>query len=152
MKILVVYDSVFGNTEKIAHEIGKSIGSQKEVETLQVNHVKPQQCMESDLLIVGSPTRAFRPTPAISKLLRKIPRKGLKGTKTAAFDTGIALHDINAAIGRFFIKSFGYAAKPISEVLQKKGATLIIPPEGFFVEGTEGPLKKSELELSLIHI
>jgi hypothetical protein len=28
----------------------------------------------------------------------------------------------------------------------KKGGELIAPPEGFFVQGTEGPLKEGELE------
>ena len=46
----------------------------------------------------------------------------------------------------FFVGLFGYAAKPISDRLKKKGGELIIPPEGFFVEGIEGPLKEGELE------
>jgi hypothetical protein len=41
---------------------------------------------------------------------------------------------------------FGYAAKPISEKLRKKGGELIIAPEGFFVKDVEGPLKEGELE------
>jgi flavodoxin len=32
MKALVVYDSVFGNTEQIAQAIGNALGSQKDVE------------------------------------------------------------------------------------------------------------------------
>jgi len=41
---------------------------------------------------------------------------------------------------------FGYAAKPIADKLAKKGGTLIAQPEGFFVNGSEGPLKDNELE------
>jgi flavodoxin I len=44
------------------------------------------------------------------------------------------------------VKLFGYAAEPIAAKLQKKGGTLAAPPEGFFVGGTEGPLKEGELE------
>lgn len=36
------------------------------------------------------------------------------------------------------VSIFGYAAKPISDRLKKKGGELITPPEGVFVEGVEG--------------
>ena len=145
-KILILYDSVFGNTEQIAQAIGKVLQSKGNVEVLKVNQVKPELLMGLNLLIVGSPTRAFRPTGAINKFLVKIPKNGLKGVKVAAFDTRISLDDIDSSIGHWFIKTFGYAAKPISDKLKKKGGQLIIPPEGFYVEGAEGPLKKGELE------
>jgi flavodoxin len=146
MKALVVYDSFFGNTEQIAQAIGNALGSPEDVEVLRVSNVKPEQLTGLKLLIVGSPTRGFRPTPAISNLLKSIPKDGLKGVKVAAFDTRIALSDIDSRILPVFVKVFGYAAKPIADRLAKKGGELVIPPEGFFVEGTEGPLKAGELE------
>ena len=44
------------------------------------------------------------------------------------------------------MKLFGYAAEPISKKLRNKGAEIVIPPEGFCVNDTEGPLKEGELE------
>ena len=146
MKILIIYDSSFGNTEQIAQAMGHALGSQEDVEVLRVGDVKPEQLAGLKLLIVGSPTQAFRPTSAISTLLGSIPKNGLRGVKVAAFDTRISMNDINPAIVRSFVKLFGYAAKPIADRLKKKGGELTIPPEGFFVEGTEGPLKEGELE------
>jgi flavodoxin len=146
MKALIVYDSVFGNTEQIAQAIGNALGSQAEVNTLRVGDVKPEQLMGLDVLIVGSPTRGFRPTPAISNLLKSIPKNGLEGVKVAAFDTRISMNDIDSRILPPLVKVFGYAAKPIADRLKKGGGELVIPPEGFFVEGTEGPLKEGELE------
>lgn len=64
MKVLIVYDSVFGNTEQIAQTIGNALSSQEDVEILRVGNVKPEKLTGSELLIVGSPTRGFRPTPA----------------------------------------------------------------------------------------
>lgn len=146
MKIQIIYDSFFGNTEQFARAVGNADDSQKDVEILKVSDVKLQQLTELKLLIVGSPTRGFRPTPAIKKLLGSIPTNGLKGVKIAAFDTRISLSDIESRIGRFFVDRFGYAAKPIVKWLTKKGGELIIAPEGFFVKNTEGPLKEGELE------
>jgi flavodoxin len=146
MKTVIVYDSIFGNTEQIAKAIGKALSSETEVEVLKVSQVNPEQLMGLNLLVVGSPTRAFRPTQAVKKLLGSIPGNGLKGVNIAAFDTGISLEDIDSSIGHFFINLFGYAARPIANRLVKKGGNLIIDPEGFFVKGSEGPLKEGELE------
>jgi len=44
------------------------------------------------------------------------------------------------------VKLFGYAAEPIAKRLGRKGGELAVTPEGFLVEGTEGPLKEGELE------
>ena len=121
MKALIVYDSVFGNTEQIAQAIGNALGSQAEVNTLRVGDVKPEQLMGLDVLIVGSPTRGFRPTPAISNLLKSIPKNGLEGVKVAAFDTRISMNDIDSRILPPLVKVFGYAAKPIADRLKKGG-------------------------------
>jgi len=146
MKALVIYDSYFGNTERIAQAIGNALGSPEDVEILRVGNLKPEQLTGLELLIVGSPTRGFRPTPAITKLLRSIPTNGLSGVKVAAFDTRFSIADMGPAILRFLAGLFGYAAKPISDRLRKKGGKLTLPAEGFLVEGAEGPLKEGELE------
>ncbi|MBU1879976.1 MAG: nitric oxide synthase, partial [Chloroflexi bacterium] len=69
MKALVVYDSFFGNTEKIAQAIGAALEPQMDVEVRRVGDVRPDQLTGLTLLIGGSPTRGFRPSPATSKLL-----------------------------------------------------------------------------------
>lgn len=145
---LVVYDSFFGNTEKIAQSIGNALGGQGDVGTVRVVDVKPEQLAGLELLIVGSPTRAFSPSPVIKKFLKSIPKDGLKGVKVAAFDTRVTDEEIDSAVFilRIFVNIFGYAAKPISDRLVKKAGQLITPPEGFFVKGTEGPLIEGELE------
>jgi flavodoxin len=146
MKVLVIYDSVFGNTEQVARAIGNALGSQADVNVLRVSDVKPEHLMGVDLLIVGSPTRAFSPTPAIKKFLANIPQQGLRGVTVAAFDTRIALSDVDSRVLPVFVRIFGYAAKPIADSLTRKAGELRLPPEGFFVQGTEGPLKAGELE------
>ena len=146
MDILVIYDSVFGNTERIARAIGDVLSGPEDVGILRASDVRLEQLTGLKLLVVGSPTRAFRPIGAVKQLLRRIPRAGLKGVRVAAFDTGISTSDIDSSVGRFFVNRFGYAAKPISDMLTKKGGELAVPPEGFFVEGVEGPLKEGELE------
>jgi len=150
MKALVIYDSVYGNTEKIALAMGKALGNQEDVAVLKVGDVKPDQLAGLSLLIVGSPTQRFSMTAAMSSLLKGIPKHSLKGVKVAAFDTRLTKSNIEETpILAFFVRLWGsaaYAAKPIAERLKKNGGELIIPPEGFFVEGMEGPLVHGELE------
>ena len=146
MKALIVYDSVFGNTEKIAKAIGDSLADLQSTEVVKVSEAKLEQLQGTDLLIVGSPTRAFKPTKAIVDFLIQIPSNGLKGIDVAAFDTRVNTEDVNSRILNGFVKIFGYAAKPIADKLQKKGGNLVIPPEGFLVKDNEGPLKEGELE------
>lgn len=142
MKVLIVYDSFFGNTEKVAQAMGAAIGA----EVLRVSVVQPEKLTGLDALIVGSPTRAFRPSPAIQSLLKSIPAGSLKGAKVAAFDTRVSLDEIKSPILRALVNFLGYAAAPIAKQLTKKGGALALPPEGFAVLGTEGPLKEGELE------
>ena len=146
MKVMVIYDSVFGNTEKVAQAIGGSLGLPEEVSVLRVVDATLEHLKDVNLLLVGSPTRAFRPTPAVTAFLKSIPGNTLIGVRVAAFDTRIAVEDTGSGFLRFMIGIFGYAAKPMSNRLVKKGGTQAAAPEGFFVEKSEGPMKPGELE------
>jgi flavodoxin len=147
MDTLVIYDTFYSNTEQVARAIGETLAVQKEVEIRQVRDVNPQQLTEFKLLIVGSPTRGFEPTELISEFLRKIPIDALKGIKVAAFDTRLSIDTIKFPLGRFLARKFlkEYAANLISSTLKEKGGVMSIPPEGFFVKGTKGPLIEGEL-------
>lgn len=146
MKAAVIYDSYFGNTEKIASAIGGALGSPEEVRIARVGNVNSDQLAGVELIVVGSPTRGFRPTRALSALLEGLPPGCLSGVRAAAFDTRISHTDVSSAILKIFVRIFGYAAGPIAKQLQKKGGVLIVPPEGFYVVTSEGPLKEGELE------
>lgn len=147
MKAMVAYDSMYGNTQKIAEAIGNALGPQEEVVAVQVGEVRPEQLAGLALLIVGSPTQKFSPTSATSKFLKSIPKNGLEGIRVAAFDTRFTESEIGKVrILAFFVGLFGYAAEPIADRLQKKGGELIVPPEAFYVGNTEGPLLEGELE------
>jgi len=145
VKALVIYDSVFGNTEKVAQAIGEALEGPAEVSVLKVGDVPPEFWTGLDALIVGSPTRAFSATPATKKLLSGIPRQGLQGVRIAAFDTRM---DVDQAPGilKALVKLFGYAAEPLAATLRKKGGQEALPPAGFIVGGTEGPLGEGEFE------
>jgi flavodoxin I len=146
MNTLIVYDSYFGNTEKVAHSIGNTLAQLHAVQVVRISELQTAQLQNVQLLVVGSPTRAFRPSDAARAFLKNIPSRSLKEVKVAAFDTRVDITKVNSAILTFFVYLFGYAAEPIARNLQKKGGKLVGKPEGFFVLGKEGPLEENELE------
>ena len=145
MKALIVYDSKFGNTEKIARAIGKVITPLGEVEVVKVGDANPSQLSSIDFLIVGSPTHAGGATRAIKEFLRKIPANALENIRVASFDTRFSAKDKGVG-ARIVLGIFRYAAGRIATILEYKGGYLAVEPEGFIVEDSQGPLKKGELE------
>lgn len=135
MKTLVVYDSVYGNTEKIAKAIGGAIAGETRV--VRASEVSSAELKMIDLLIVGSPTNGGRPTPAIQDFLDNVSEPAIKGVNVAAFDTRYSTR---------LVGIFGFAAEKIAGSLKTKGGNLILFPEGFFVKGKKGPVKEGELE------
>lgn len=149
MNTLVVFDSAFGNTQKVAEAIAAAMAG---AEVRHVDQVKPQNLSGVECLVVGSPTQRMNFTEGMRVFLQSIPPKGLAGIRVAAFDTRISNEDMRASakspVTRFMVKVFlhRFAATPISAELRKKGGVEVINPEGFFVEDTKGPLKAGELE------
>jgi flavodoxin len=128
MKSLVIYDSNFGNTKKIAEAIAAAL----HCEAVQVNKINKESLKGVDLVIIGCPINAWRPTEAMNNFLNSL--ESLPGIRAASFDTRVKL----------FIS--GNAAKKISRVLKKKGAIIVGEPKGFYVKGQQGPLLEGEVE------
>jgi flavodoxin I len=139
---LVVYDSYFGNTEKVAQGIAEAIGGQSK----KVNSLSEEDLTGLKVLFVGSPTRAFRPTPAILTFIKSLEPASMRGVKAAAFDTRFPKDQADSGFLRLLISLFGYADKKIAKRLKNQGATLAIESEGFGVTDTEGPLIEGEIE------
>ena len=143
MKSLIVYDSLYGNTEKVAEAVGSVFGKSGKV--LHLDGVNVSDLKDQDLLIVGSPTHGGMPTPALQAFLKKIPANSLKGVRVAAFDTRFAAEEQGIGL-RLLMKIINFAAPRIAKSLTSKGGILVADPEGFIVEEKSGPLKKGELK------
>lgn len=135
MKAIIVYDSTYGNTEKIARAIGEAIGGAARVS--RIHEVDAASLGKAELLIVASPTLGGRPTEAMSGFLNRIPEGSLRNIKVASVDTRLKAK---------WVKIFGYAAEKIAARLAKCGGSPVAPPEGFVVRGSRGPLLDQELE------
>jgi flavodoxin I len=135
MESLVIYDSVFGNTEAIARAVAR--GLPKGTGLMKAASARGEDLQKLDLLVVGSPTLGGRPSEAMQKLIDSIAAGALAGVKVAAFDTRMSM-----AIARLF----GYAADRMAASLSAKGAVAACPPQGFIVKGRSGPLSDGQEE------
>lgn len=135
MNTFVIYDSVYGNTEKIAQVISYTLGGGTKL--LRISEVKFSDITAGDLVFIGGPTQAGRPTKQMQEFLNNIPANGLKGVDVIVFDTRLTTK---------FVAIFGYAAGKIAAAVKKNGANLKGSPEGFFVKKGEGPLVETEIE------
>jgi len=147
MKTLVLYDSQYGNTQQVAEAIADQLGPPEDAALLRPSEVDQTQLAELSLLVVGSPTQRFMATPALMAWLKGIPRDGLRGVQVATFDTRLTERQIKATpVLKWFVRKSSYAAWWLAKRLKKKGGMLVFPPEGFYVEGMEGPLLPGEIE------
>ncbi len=146
MKAMILYESFFGNTEQVAQAMGVALGATADVTAHRIADVDATALPALDLLVVGSATRAFRPSPDTSAFLARLPGRALGGVTVAAFDTRIAPEDTGSAVLKFMVKLFGWAAPKIMKKLVRAGGRAGAEPEGFYVVASEGPLREGELE------
>jgi menaquinone-dependent protoporphyrinogen IX oxidase len=86
---IVVFDTQFGNTEKI----GKSIAAGMEragvaVKCLGTGEVNPEELKVYDLIIIGAPTQTFTASKPMKEFINRMESvDGLSGKSFYAFDT-----------------------------------------------------------------
>src|SRR5690606_5413790 len=126
---IIVYDSVFGNTAEVARAIGAALEGAHSVRIVTVQEAKPSDLDGADLVILGSPTRGFRPTPAIQEFIGS-SGESLRGKPVAAFDTRLDPETIHPAPLRWVVEVGGYAAGVLQNELNEKGVTKAAEPGG----------------------
>jgi|WetSurMetagenome_2_1015567.scaffolds.fasta_scaffold28708_2 flavodoxin len=138
MKALVIFDSQYGYTEKIAKAIAK--GFTGDIRVKKVGEVTPEDIAWSKLVVIGSPTQGGRQTAAIKTFAAGLKADSFTGKRLAAFDTRM----------KGFVKMFGNAAQKIESSLKDKGGNFTAQPQGFWVKSSKGPLVEGEEERATI--
>jgi flavodoxin-like protein len=156
VKIVVAYESMYGNTRQVAEAIAEGLGK---AEVVGVNDGESGVAGEADVLIAGGPTHMHGMATTMSRKgtgqaaeeegtelepgavdgpgLRKwLADRNGDGKRAAAFDTRIDKSPMLT----------GAASRGIAKRLRKAGYELVADPESFFVEDSEGPLADGELE------
>jgi len=156
MKALVVYESMFGNTEKVAASVARGL-QLEDVDTglVEVGSAAGELAPDLDLLVVGAPTHAFalsRPSTRADAVRQgadaERARLGLREwLESVRFDTGqaplLAAFDTRVTKVRWLPKSAGPSAVHLG---RRRGLESVGKPVGFLVDDLRGPLVEGELD------
>jgi flavodoxin len=154
MRVLVVHESMFGNTRDIARAVAEGLGSVAGVEVeLAPVHEAGVDLDGIDLLVVGGPTHAFSMSrastradaldkgadataasdPGIREWIERL--EPTPGTAVAAFDTRVRHPRVP-----------GSAARAARKHLRARGFKAVDPATTFWVDGMTGPLVEGEVD------
>jgi hypothetical protein len=148
MKAVVVYESLWGNTEVVAKAIAEGIGPDAQV--FSTAEVSPEIAAQADLLVAGAPLQAFSlPTARTRESISFAtgPKPDLSApTLRSWLERLPAGHGRYAAFDTKIRWSPGSAANVIDHELTRAGYTPISGTQHFVVAGKFGPLKEGEVE------
>ena len=149
MRVLVVYESMYGNTHAVATDIAAGLSAAHEVTLVPVTRASRVLVAGTDLIVAGAPTHRHGMPSIVSRRMAaetaREPDSGLtmdpdadgpglrawleglnaEGVLAAAFDT--RLSGLPALTGR--------ASRPIARVLTRRGCRVLLAPESFLVDG-----------------
>jgi flavodoxin len=154
MKALVVYESMFGNTEQIARAVAAGLGESVDVLVAEVADAPTDPGPDVALIVAGGPTHAFSMSrentraDAISKGAHEGEREiGLREW-IAALPS--AQHTEKMATFDTKIKSMrhlpGSAAKSATKAAHRHGYESLSQAESFYVDDVDGPLLDGEID------
>jgi hypothetical protein len=166
MRAAIVYESVMGNTRQVAEAVAAGIRDAHPDATIWCGPASAAsaETSEVDLVVAGAPTHFFGLPSRCSRDLwidgsRWAERHGIQQAALepetdgpgirewlqhlAAVETGPCAATFDTRLVR---PTSGAAARRIARRLRHLGYEILVEPEGFIVEGMEGPLRAGELE------
>jgi flavodoxin len=135
-RAIVIYDTKFGNTEKIARALARGMEKQGfKVDCVKADEVDVDKLVEYDFLAIGGPTHAFGVSKPMKAFLEKLRSVDIKGKKAFAFDT------------KYKSWLAGSAGKGIEKTLKELGMSIVKTHSSAIVKGSEGPLEEGMEEM-----
>lgn len=167
MHTVIVYESMYGNTREIAEAIADGVHQADpaaDVDCLPVAEAGPDVTRAADLLVVGGPTHMHGMSSGLSRRLAASAEHRKEGYEDAAAEAretvegpglrswfhGLPKSEPGAHAAAFDTRGAtagsGGAAKGIAQRLSHHRYDVVAEPEGFIVDGVDGPLHTGELD------
>ena len=135
MRACVVFDTRYGNTEKIARAFGAGLGGAGvQTACLNTTDVTPESLGQYDLICIGAPTEWHTSSKPMKEFLRSLKGADLAGKYAFAFDTKLRQ------------PLSGSAAKFIEKELKRLGFEILAPRESATVHTTARGVAGATLE------
>ena len=146
MKAVVVYESMYGNTHRVADAIGRGLATAGEVVVVPVAQAGPAVVQDADLVVVGGPTHAHGMTRASTRQAAVDQAKPDYSIDPSASGRGVrewlqsipplaassAAFDTRAGVAPAVLT--GRASKGIAKQLRQHGLGQVTEPESFLVD------------------
>ena len=153
MRAIVIYESMFGNTRRIAQAVAEGISDGEDVTLSDVVDAPVDIPDEIDMVVVGAPTHVFSLSRDVTR--REAARHGAAFTDVAggvrewlealpSAPRSAVFAAFDTRVGTMALLP-GAASHTATRLAQKKGFT-VAAPASFLVEGYEGPLVDGELQ------
>jgi hypothetical protein len=164
MRVVIVYESLFGNTHEVAGAIRDGIAAARpeaSVSCVQATEADRDQALGADLLVVGGPTHLHGLSTTVTRKMglraeQRVPagvpghgpQPGAAGPGIREWFRGLPKAPAGSRSAAFDtrgdVRHAGGAANGIARRLRRHGYELIGEPAGFLVEDVEGPLREGE--------
>ncbi|MFB0569674.1 MAG: flavodoxin family protein [Nitrososphaeria archaeon] len=143
LKGVVLYDTSYGNTQRVAEAIADGLRERgHEVGLYHIKEAGRLSAEDYDFVVVGSPTKMGTMSFAMRRFLGKFKDEGWMGKPFFAFDTELV--DV--------IEKGGVSAgEKIQKELEEKGMRPLAPVLKAGVGGTKGPLVSTAIEKARKH-
>ncbi|MFX0060447.1 MAG: flavodoxin family protein [Candidatus Heimdallarchaeota archaeon] len=136
MKVLIVFGTKYGNTQKVGELIAEGIrtGEGNEVEVKNVKDVDLSKEDSYDLILIGSPNHMGAHIESVKKFIKKFSNAPLKANSFAVFDT-------------YVTKDFEKAVKKMEKQINKVMPDLKKASSGLSIKvgGMKGPILEKEI-------
>ena len=137
-KVMVIYESKYGNTKLVAEIIAEGMKEAGGAEpTLSsIKEVDFDKIADYDAILIGSPNHIGGPVGRAKKFIDKVGQLNLKEKQVAVFDT-------------YMGKDFQKAVKKMEKRISQKAPHLKLAAAGLSiqVQGLKGPLSEDQLPL-----
>jgi hypothetical protein len=147
MRVVIVYESMFGNTRLIADAVARGLAPGNVVRVAAVAEADRELLDGADLVVVGGPTHVHGMSRARSRAgAVEMARKDGSHLTLEPGAEGPGLRDWLSALGRLDTRGAafdtrlagsavltGRASKTIAKLLGQHGITLLVPPESYLV-------------------
>lgn len=148
MKAIVVFESMYGNTHRVAEAIGQGLAGAGDVVVLAVADAGPAVVAGADLIVVGGPTHAHGMSRASTRKAAVDHAKVDDAIDPSATGPGVrewlqSIPSMSAAAAAFDTRAgvapallTGRASKGIAKQLHQRGFGQVAEPESFLVDKT----------------
>ncbi len=134
---IVVYDSNFGNTERIAKTLALGLREKgAEINCVKIDQVDIEKLSDYDFIAIGGPTHIISASKPMKEFLERLKTVDLRGLKGFSFDT----RNESRMNSRKWLMLENSAARVIEGTLRGAKVDIVKPRQSAIVEGREGPL------------